>query len=147
MHCHVKRVDNTTTCYLQQTFHSQSKLSNVIRRMKASAVCKMTLCLDAGTKTGATLLHCSINDTSINRVPHFQNTFIKLINVLGPMFVQVIIICTKVCSGFLAEKKYHYYHFGYMQQSPLGIFMALGTVVTFYRCSRQIYNRSYMILS
>jgi len=56
----------------------------------AEAMFKMSpLALDASTKMGAPLLHCSINDMLINRIPHCQNMFTKLIDILDLTFVQL----------------------------------------------------------
>ena len=62
------------------------------------------LALDASTKMAAPLLHCSINDTLINRILHCQNMFTKLTTVLDLTFVPVIILCCEIYSRFCVPK-------------------------------------------
>jgi len=73
----------------------------------ASVMLKMSpLALDASTKKGAPLLHCSINDTLISRILHCQNVFPKLINVLDLTFVQVFNSFTR---HSVYQSCYYYY--------------------------------------
>jgi len=70
-------------------------VSHVVRTLTAyvhfglSYVQNVPFTLDASTKMGAPLLHCSTNDTLISRISHCQNMFTKLINVFDLTFVQV----------------------------------------------------------
>lgn len=89
--------------YIQQTFYfipNWAMLFTVIHCEQCNhinSVCSSQLILcslppfssDVGMRTRAPLLHCSINNTVIDRVPHCQNTFTKLVNVLDPIFVEI----------------------------------------------------------
>ena len=82
-----KRWQHTATSVLWNNILSllQIKMlftvSNAIKTLtSAEAMFKMSpLALDASTKMGAPLLHCSINDTLISRILRCQNMFTKLI--------------------------------------------------------------------
>jgi len=82
-----KRWQHTATSVLWNNILSllQIKMlftvSHAIKTLtSAEAMFKMSpLALDASTKMGAPLLHCSINDTLISRILRCQNMFTKLI--------------------------------------------------------------------
>jgi len=67
---------------------------------------------DSGTKTDALLLHCSINDTLINWIPHCQNMSTNLINSLDPMFVPISNPLLQNLLRISCTHNYYYYHFG-----------------------------------
>ena len=102
--------------YMQQNFQftpNKDMLVTVSQVIKTfNGVCsyrlklfKMSpLPLDASTKMAAPLLHCSINDTLINRILHCQNMFTKLTTVLDLTFVPVIILCCEIYSRFCVPK-------------------------------------------
>jgi len=70
-------------------------ISHVVRTLTAyvqfslSYVENALFCSDSDTKTVVPLLHCSINDTLIGQVPHYQNVLTKLTDILDLTFVPV----------------------------------------------------------
>jgi len=75
-----------------------------------------SLALGTSTNMGAPLLHCSINDMLISRIPRCLNVFTKLISILDLTFVQVYDPLLQKLISIPCAKNYHYYyHFGYMQ--------------------------------
>jgi len=56
--------------------------------------------------------HCSrpINDTLINRIPHCQNVFTKLINVLDLTLVQDYVPLLSKFISIPCTKNYHHYY-------------------------------------
>jgi len=107
---------------MQQTFQL-SKVTNVIQHkpcnQNINSVCPAQLkscctcpVADLGTKKVSPLLHWSINDTLINRIPHCQNMSTNLINSLDLMFAPISNPLLWNLHRISCTNNYYYYHFG-----------------------------------
>jgi len=107
----VSHVIKTLTVYVQL---SLTELQLVLSMALSLSHVAHAPVADSGTKTDAPLLHCSINDTLINRSPHCQNTSTKLVDVLewkfvpisNPLpwnFLRTIIITLVTCNNYLCK--------------------------------------------
>ena len=92
------------------------------------------------------LLHCSINDTLIIRIPQRQNVLTKLINILHSTFVPISIHMVRNLFWILCAKIDYYYHFGYMLMQHLPLRVSQGAVAAFYKCVGQSHNCLYQFL-
>ena len=100
------------------------------------------MALDASTKTGVPLLHCSINDTLISRIPHCQNVFTELINVLDLTFGRFYnpLQWLKFTEDFVYRRLSSLLSLCYMQN-----YLCEVLVATFHRCGGQSYSRLFPI--
>ena len=115
----VSHVIKTLTVYVQL---SLTELQLVLSTALSLSMLHMPPLLTLA-QTDAPLLHCSINDTLINWIPHCQNTSTKLVDVLewkfvpisNPLpwnFLRTIIITLVTCNNYLCKfLKVQWLHF------------------------------------